>query len=83
MSNYNKNYNSLPMVNYTSVLTPAANEIYLPQTDLSDSLAFMMKNRTIIKFDFPVEIEKSDNEKSHTTACESFDFKGSVLNAGV
>ncbi len=65
----NENYNnSLPMVNYTSVLTSAANEIYISQTDLSDSLAFMIKNKTIIKFDFPMESENADNEK---TACLS------------
>ena len=48
--------NNLPptanMVNYTNVLTPASNEIYVSNTVPEDSLAFLMKNNIIINFSF-------------------------------
>lgn len=58
---------NLPLVNYTNVLTSAANETYISQTDLPNSLAFMIKNKIIIQFDIQADSEKSDEEKSSYT----------------
>ena len=50
------------MVNYTSVSTSAANEFYQSKTDLPDSLAFMIKDNVIVKFDLIDEEQKNPDE---------------------
>lgn len=51
MSSYDQNNIGNQLVNYTSILTSAANEFYDTQTGADDSLAFLIKNNTIVKFD--------------------------------
>ena len=51
------------MVNYTSATTSAANEAYVSQTGVADSLAFLIKNKTIYKFDLYSEPEVQEIEK--------------------
>lgn len=41
------------LVNYTSSTTPAPSEIYIPTTELPDSLAFIMKNSVLIQYSIP------------------------------
>ncbi len=50
------------MVNYTSVLTSAPNEIYIPKTESPESLASLMKDTITIEF-FLTPIEDKEIKK--------------------
>ena len=48
--------NTLPLtslVNYTTLPTSASNETYIVQTDVPDSIAFLIKNNVLVEFSFP------------------------------
>lgn len=56
------------MVNYTSVLTQASNEIYISKTESPDSLASLMKNTVTIEFSLsPIEEKEIKKGQGQTT----------------
>ena len=55
--------NNGSVANYTSVTTAAQNQIYVPQTQSPNSLAFLMKNRIILSFELTPPAEDFDSKK--------------------
>lgn len=61
------------MVNYTTVLTSAPDEIYVSKTESPDSLASLMKNTITIQFSLtPHEEKKIDKKENKTTSAVDF-----------
>lgn len=65
------------MVNYTNVLTSAANEIYISSTEAPDSRSYLMRNSITIDFSFaPIKDINhsipSEQSTSATTAKSMF-----------
>ena len=61
------NFPSTGVVNYTTVLTSAPNEIYVSQTQAPDSLANLIKDNIIIEFSISPKSEESTGNKEKTT----------------
>lgn len=67
MSNFAQMPNSPIMVNYTSVLTSASNEIYISKTESPESLASLMKNTITIEFSLsPIEEKEVKKGEGHS-----------------
>lgn len=51
------------LVNYTIIPTQASNEIYIPETDAPDSIAFLMRNNVIIELS-PLIMQANPNSQN-------------------
>jgi len=68
MSKFAQLLSNPTMVNYTSVLTSAPDEIYISKTESPESLASLMKNTITIEFSLtPIEEKEIKKEQGQTT----------------
>ena len=80
MENFHDFYDTGNLVNYTNVLTSAANEIYVCSTDAPDSKAFLIKNRVFINFSLSPTLDDKMPAKGDQSTRLASPFRHGVTN---